>query len=85
MEKITFITEKGESVEFFVVEETRINGVNYLLVAEEEEGDGEALILKDTAMPEDEESLYVIVSDEEEMNTVAEMFSSLLDDIDLES
>lgn len=85
MEKITFITEEGESVEFFVVEETRINGVNYLLVAEEEEGDGEALILKDTAMPEDEESLYVIVSDEEEMNTVAEMFSSLLDDIDLES
>ncbi len=85
MEKITFITEEGESVEFFVVEETRINGVNYLLVAEEEEGDGEALILKDTAMPEDEESLYVIVSDEEEMNTVAEIFSSLLDDIDLES
>jgi len=85
LEKITFITEDGESVEFFVVEETRINGVNYLLVAEEEEGDGEALILKDTAMPEDEESLYVIVSDEEEMNTVAEIFSSLLDDIDLES
>ena len=37
------------------------------------------------SMPEDEESLYVIVSDEEEMNTVAEIFSSLLDDIDLES
>lgn len=85
MEKITFISEDGESVEFFVVEQTRINGVNYLLVADQEEGDGNALILKDTSLPEDEESLYEIVTDDEEMNAVAEMFSSLLDDIDLES
>ncbi len=85
MEKITFISEDGESVEFFVVEQTRINGVNYLLVADQEEGDGNALILKDTSLPEDEESLYEIVTDDEEMDAVAEMFSSLLDDIDLES
>ena len=85
MEKITFISEDGESVEFFVVEQTRINGVNYLLVADQEEGDGNALILKDTSLPEDEESLYEIVTDDDEMDAVAEMFSSLLDDIDLES
>ena len=85
MEKITFISEDGESVEFFVVEQTRINGVNYLLVADQEEGDGNALILIDTSLPEDEESLYEIVTDDEEMDAVAEMFSSLLDDIDLES
>ncbi|MDD2969873.1 MAG: DUF1292 domain-containing protein [Lachnospiraceae bacterium] len=84
MEKITFVTEDGESVEFFVVEQTRISGVNYLLVADQEEGDGNALILKDTSGEEDAESIYTIVSDDEELNAVADIFTSLLDEIELE-
>ena len=84
MEKITFVTEDGESVEFFVVEQTRISGVNYLLVADQEEGDGTALILKDTSGEEDAESIYTIVSDDEELNAVADIFTSLLDEIELE-
>ena len=49
MEKITFTPDgaDGETVDFYVLEQTRIGGVNYILVTEEEEGDGEALILKD--------------------------------------
>lgn len=78
MEKITFVTEDGESVEFFVVEQTRISGVNYLLVADQEEGDGNALILKDHPGEEDAESIYTIVSDDEELNAVADIFTSLL-------
>ena len=41
MEKITFYPEEanGEAVSFFVLEQTRIGGVNYILVTEEEEGD----------------------------------------------
>ncbi len=84
MEKITFVTEDSESVEFFVVEQTRISGVNYLLVADQEEGDGNALILKDTSGEEDAESIYTIVSDDEELNAVADIFTSLLDEIELE-
>ena len=84
MEKITFVTEDGESVEFFVVEQTRISGVNYLLVADQEEGDGNALVLKDTSGEEDAESIYTIVSDDEELNAVADIFTSLLDEIELE-
>ena len=84
MEKITFVTEDGESVEFFVVEQTRISGVNYLLVADQEEGDGNALTLKDTSGEEDAESIYTIVSDDEELNAVADIFTSLLDEIELE-
>ena len=36
-----------EAVGFFVVEETRINGVSYLLVTETEDDEAEAYILKD--------------------------------------
>ena len=40
-EKITLQTDTGEAVDFFVLEETRINGMNYLLVTDsDEEEDG---------------------------------------------
>ena len=44
MEKITFTPDgaDGEAVDFYVLEQTRIGGINYILVTEEEEGDGEA-------------------------------------------
>ena len=39
-EKLTFTCgEGGEAEEFFVVEQTRLNGVTYLLVADSEEDD----------------------------------------------
>ena len=47
MDKITFISENEEAVEFYVLEETRIGGVDYILVTDSEEGDAECLILKD--------------------------------------
>ena len=34
MEKLEFIDENGEKTQFYVIEETRINGINYLLVSE---------------------------------------------------
>ena len=49
MEMLTFRDEKGNAAEFFILEQTRINGADYLLVADSEEEDGECLILKDTA------------------------------------
>ena len=53
-EKLTFTCgEGGEAEEFFVVEQTRLNGVTYLLVADSEEDDAECLILKDTSTPEE--------------------------------
>ena len=45
-EKLTFTCgEGGEAEEFFVVEQTRLNGVTYLLVADSEEDDAECLII----------------------------------------
>ena len=47
LEKITFRPEGEEPVKFYVLEQTRIGGHNYILVTDVEEGDGDALILKD--------------------------------------
>ena len=66
MEKITFCPEDGEAVEFFVLEQTRLGGVDYILVTDSEDDDAEALILKDVSAPEDEEAIYSIVDDDKE-------------------
>ena len=67
-EKLTFTCgEGGEAEEFFVVEQTRLNGVTYLLVADSEEDDAECLILKDTSAPEEKDSVYEMVEEEVEL------------------
>lgn len=82
LEKITFNPEGEEPVEFFVLEQTRIGGYNYILVTDFEEGDGEALILKDLSQDGEEESLYTIVSDDEELSAVAGVFENMLEDVE---
>ena len=48
MEKVKFVDpDTGESLAFFVVEETKVGGTHYLLATEEEDGDCDAYILKD--------------------------------------
>lgn len=84
-EKITFSPDGGEAVDFYVIEQTRLGGRDYILVSETyDEEEGEALILKDISAPEDKEALYEIVEDETELDAVAEIFSNMLEDIDLE-
>ncbi len=84
LEKITFRPDDGEPVDFYVLEQTRIAGINYILVTDVEEGDGDALILKDLSQDGEEESVFVIVSDDEELDAVAGVFESMLEDVDLD-
>ena len=83
LEKITFRPEGEESVEFYVLEQTRIGGHNYILVTDVEEGDGDALILKDMSQDGEEDSIYDVVSDDEELEAVSGVFADMLEDIDL--
>lgn len=84
MEKITFCPEEGDAVDFYVLEQTRLGGIDYILVTDSDGDDGEALILKDISAPEEKESIYEIVDDDEELDAVAAIFSSMLDDVELE-
>ncbi len=84
MEKLIFQDENGDAAEFYVLEQTRVNGMNYLLVTDSDEEDGECLILKDMAEDEEKESLYEIVEDEQELDALLTIFEQLLDDVDIE-
>ena len=73
-----------ETVGFFVVEETRIGGVSYLLVTETEDEEADAYILKDLSEDGEEEASYVFVEDDDELEAVSKIFAELLEDVDLE-
>lgn len=84
MEKITFIQEDtGEETEFFVLEETRLNGKDYILVTDSEDDDAEALILRDLSADGDMEAVYEIVEDDQELECVMGIFEQLLEDVDI--
>ncbi|KEZ90031.1 MULTISPECIES: DUF1292 domain-containing protein [Clostridia] len=84
--KITLTTDSGESVEFYVLEETRINGMNYLLVtdAADDDDEGECYILKDLSKQEDSQALYEFVEDDNEIDYLFKIFSELLDGADVD-
>lgn len=85
MEKIRFEDpETGDIVEFYVMEQTTINGVSYLLVTEEEDGDSDAYIMKDLSDETDEDADYVMVEDDEELDYISKIFEEMLDDVDIE-
>ena len=77
MEKITMLSdENGEELEFYVLEQTKVNGVTYILVTASEYGDAECTILKDC--------VFEFVEDDVEMNAVFKIFEELLEDVDIE-
>ena len=86
--KITLTNDDGEEIVFYVLEETRINGMNYLLVTDttDEDEEGECYILKDLSKREEEEALYEFVEDDNEIDYLFKIFSELLDgaDVDIE-
>lgn len=78
--KIIFTAEDGTKEEFYIEEQTRINGVNYLLVSDSMNDEANAYILKELPSAQEEESEYVMVDDEVEFEAVSGVFSQMLDD-----
>ena len=89
-QSIPFRDENGEEREFYVLEQTTLNGFHYLLVedgsADPEDEEVEVLIMKGVAdAAEDEEwAAYELVEDEEELIAVFKVFEQLMDDINFE-
>lgn len=83
MEKIAFALDGAQKAWFYVLEKTKIGGVDYILVTEEEEGDCEALILKEIA-EDGGETVYEVVEDDTELSAVASVFENLLEDVALD-
>ena len=83
MDKITFRPDGEEPVDFFVLEQTIIGAKSYILVTDVEDGDGDALILRDDSSDTDEEAKYTIVEDDKELDAVAVVFRKLLEEEDV--
>ena len=74
MEKIKFMSEEmNEEVDFYVLEQTKVGGVSYILVTDSEEDDAECLILKDTSG-----------ESQSELSAVLKVFEELLEDVEIE-
>ncbi len=84
VDKIKFETEDGEIVEFYVEEQTKVNGVQYLLVTDSMEDEADAYILKDLSAETDMDANYVMVEDDVELEAISQVFIQMLDDVDIE-
>ena len=81
--KIKFTTDEGVEIELYAIADTKLNGKNYILVSDKEDGmEANAYILKELAS-DSKEVAYALVDNEVEMNAVGEIFNELLDDVDI--
>ena len=85
MEKIRFRSEEiQDDADFFVLEQTKLNGVSYILVTDSEEDDAECLILMDISKDTSSDSIYEIVEDDVELTAISKVFEEQLEDIEIE-
>lgn len=83
--RISFLSEDGENIEFSIIEETKINGISYILVTDSfEDQNGECYIMKDISSSEAKDAEYIFVEDEEELNSVFEIFEKMMNDDDID-
>ncbi len=84
MEKIVFTDpESNEEIKLYVLEQTCISNVTYLLAAEEEKEDSAAYILKEIQTDEND-VIYSFVEDDVELNAISKVFAEMLDDVSFE-
>ena len=71
------------NLELEILEETVVNGVNYILVTDAPEGeDGTCSVMKDISAPEDEEADYVF-AEGDEAESVMDVFAKMLEGEDI--
>ncbi len=82
--KVSFFTEDNEEVIFYVLEQTKLNGIEYLLVTEDIEADeAEAYIMKDVSAGESSDAVYDMVEDDNELEAIGAVFEELLEDTEI--
>lgn len=82
-EQVTFTTENGEKINVFVVEQTMLSGVNYLLVTDSREAEADAFIMRELE-DQNGQCTYEFIEDEKELDALSKVFAELLDDVDIE-
>ena len=84
-QKILFLDDDGQEIEFNVIEQTTIAGQTYLLVEDCEassEDESVVLIMKEVQLEDDYVS-YEIVEDDKELDMISDIFNALLDGLEV--
>ena len=89
---IDFVDEDGEDKELIVLCQTKLAGVNYLLVSdaeieelEDDDAEVEVFIIKEESVSEDGENVtFKLVEDKKEILTVSKVFEDMMDDVNFE-
>ena len=91
---VPFTDENGGIVDMYVLEETTLQGIHYIIVTEELEDESEDAVVmimreekreKEASKDDkDEFAVYEIVENEDELQAVAGVFAELMEDVDFE-
>lgn len=78
---VFFVTEDGENIEFNIIDETKLNGISYILVTDSPQDEsGDCYIMKDISAEDAEEANYIFVEDDNELNAVFEIFEKMMNE-----
>jgi len=80
---IKFISEDNEEFLFSVLEQTTLNGADYLLVTMDPDADEADCFIMQMVSEEGEEAVYEMVEDEKILNALADVFAELLEDTEI--
>ncbi len=80
---IEFTADDGEAVSFFVLEQIKIAGRNYILVSDGDNDGADAYILEEMRET-DGQTLYEMIDDEEKLAALLDVFEETLDDVEIE-
>ena len=83
-DSIIFEAEDGTEVEFAVLEQTTLGGINYLFVVDKADDVSLLILGEDSGADTEEMAAYDIVEDEKELDAVIRIFDELLEDVNLE-
>ena len=85
MQSINFITDEGEEIPFYIIEQTTLAGKDFLLVTDSDtdEDEAEVYIMQEIS-DQDDQPVYEFVEDEAQLEALSKVFAELLDDVDIQ-
>ena len=85
MQSINFITDEGEEIPFYIIEQTTLAGKDFLLVPDSytDEDEAEVYIMQEIS-DQDDQTVYEFVEDEAQLEALSKVFAELLDDVDIQ-
>lgn len=85
MQSINFITDEGEEIPFYIIEQITLAGKDFLLVTDSDtdEDEAEVYIMQEISDQEDQ-TVYEFVEDEAQLEALSKVFAELLDDVDIQ-